>query len=531
MTSPPSTSPGLVDVLIAYLFERLVFEIILQNDSSKWNDLQPIELSSKFAYIGEAIDRLKLNTVSGAINYVIRYRHCYKILPEHIVKDFWLEDRTDDKMPTIISYTVFQLKNVVNTRRRFATIVPEPYREEVEFLVNLMQRNGLFEPKEERASNIVRQRKEQELVDAIKELTQMDVEVLCRCVPPFRSSIKPVDSPAELLDRITKAEYDTIQPRRRYFEPQLSELTCQVSLRHQGGKPIRDILQAYAGIDDRMEPFISIVQQTLTRCGRTRETLNNLAVAMIAIHYLQKERIGPVEGRLPLEESNARDNDELAELVMDLANNSISNNKGRKKGSKKSSTLSSLSFGQTNRAPISARDINVKGFLENLLGCCPLTESFDKSPVKLTPLGRPVDFFAYTSDKFKEWDDLLPPPAEPLSSTTRATDRDKLFSGLVVQDPFVSDRNLTTLMTGWRFRSISNAFQQISAVFCNESLRIAEEQIRLSAEEEAMENAKLIGHINAQLKITVNSPDEYGDSVSGFSLEGLTKGFFSAMPK
>lgn len=39
---------------------------------------------------------------------------------------------------------MFQLKDIVDTRRKFATVVPESYRGEVEFLMELLQRNGLF---------------------------------------------------------------------------------------------------------------------------------------------------------------------------------------------------------------------------------------------------------------------------------------------------------------------------------------------------------------------------------------------------
>ncbi|KAG0372840.1 hypothetical protein BGX24_012507 [Mortierella sp. AD032] len=94
-------------------------------------------------------------------------------------------------------------------------------------------------------------------------------------IPPFgSSSIKIGDSPAGLLDQTTKAE---------------SELTFQVSLKHACGQSVRDVIQAFAAMDEWVEPIIFVVQENLARCGRTHEILNNPAVAIIAIHYLQKE--------------------------------------------------------------------------------------------------------------------------------------------------------------------------------------------------------------------------------------------------
>lgn len=47
-----------------------------------------------------------------------------------------------------MSVPPFVAKDLVEVRRRFATIVPEPYKGEVEFLAGLLQRNGFFEGRE-----------------------------------------------------------------------------------------------------------------------------------------------------------------------------------------------------------------------------------------------------------------------------------------------------------------------------------------------------------------------------------------------
>ncbi|KAG9069810.1 hypothetical protein KI688_009135 [Linnemannia hyalina] len=606
MTSSSSTELTFVDdILIAYLYERLVFEITLlhQNTTEKTtktnrNNFIPMDLSSKFAYIahyylqltlkdtsrqtGDTIlHRLKLNSLSGVINYIVSFRHRYQVIPEHIANDIWLDDEAigGDQLPECISVPVFQLKDIVDMRRKFATIVPEPYRGEWQ--------------RERVASSANRQCQEQELIHVIKAMTHSDVAVLSSSSKGISFSDydlellikidKPRNLPPEmerldeivkyLLPSLTQAGYETIEISRRYFEGKSatnptsvcfldpkSNLTCQVSFDHSAGTSIRKLFQAYASIDERVEPFVFIVQETLNRYGRTQETLSNLAVAMIAINYLQKERIlpnllkhqgrrvdfdfysGPVEGRLPLEEEMVRGIDNRG-VVAVVGGSKKKKRRGRSRSKKSKPSTSSSPTTQTTRAPgtlQSEEDLVFKRLTEPTPGCrivcydfdeeMAKIKSFDKSPTKKSPFRLVVDFFDYATKKFKDWDDLLPPPAEPLAMMNGAKDRNKFFSGLIVQDPFVLDRNLATLTTGWRFKSISDVFQRISAAFSNLSAHAmngsegADELGEVSVDEAAAEeHCKQSERNMDQLMSFLNVYDEYGDAVAGQSTEELAK--------
>jgi hypothetical protein len=157
-------------------------------------------------------------------------------------------------------------------------------------------------------------------------------------------------------------------------------------------------------------------------------------------------------------------------------------------------------------------------------------KSFDKSLTKKSPFRLVVDFFDYAAKKFKDWDDLLPPPAEPFAATNGAKDWSKFFSGLIVQDPFALDRNLATLTTGWRFRSTSDVFQRISAVLSNLLMRAidggegADEPGEMNTDEAATEEHCKQSERNVdQLMSFLDVHDEYGDVVAGPSIEEIGK--------
>jgi hypothetical protein len=339
------------------------------------------------------------------------------------------------------------------------------------------------------------------------------------------------DIPEDLMDSITQVGYGTIEASKRYFEGKSgtnpstvcfldpkSNLTCQVSFDHSAGRSVRKLLQAYADIDERVEPFIHIVQETLTRYGRTREMLSNLAVAIIAISFLQKEMIlpnllkhqgrrvdfdfysGPVEGRLPLEEEMVRDIDSQAAGTVPGGSGRKKRKGSSNKKSKPSKALPAASQSETTRTPgtpLSEEDVVFKRLVESFLHCRIVNyeydeetakiKSFDKNPVKKTPFRLVVDFFDSASKKFKDWDDLLLPPTEPLVMTTGVKDGDEFFAGLIVQDPFTLDRNLATLTTGWRFRSLSGMFQRISSVLSSLPKRAVDGEVSEVGAEEADE--------------------------------------------
>ncbi|KAF9090348.1 hypothetical protein BGX29_011525 [Mortierella sp. GBA35] len=402
----PSTSELVDNVLIGYLYERLAFKTILPQNTSRWAPLQPVKLSIKQAYIshyylelaiqdtfrqiGEAILRLKLDNISGVVNCVVNYRHSYKIIPEPIAKSISFQDTPDDaNLPTYISMKAFSHEDLVDTRRRFVMAG--------------------------RALRLVRQRQEQEIIASIKELAQKNVEVLC-------SSTKGIN--------FSDYDFELLQasgPRNPMQRPSLDYLAL-----HHKGQAIRNRFQAYADMDKRVEPSIFIIQETLYKYERTRETLNNFAVAMIAIHYLQKELIlprllnhqgkqvdfefcsGPASERLALEDAKAKDNDNLAQALLE-----IMSKKNRKGGEKPKLSRGGGSGG----AQVSAGGVDIKGLTESLLRRRLVNYTydkdlaqirpFDKSPVKITVLELIIELFGYASQKFKDWDDVLPPPAEP----------------------------------------------------------------------------------------------------------------------
>lgn len=410
--------------------------------------------------------------------------------------------------------------------------------------------------------------------------SDFDLELLIRIEKPesLPSGIERLDDNAtqtneileDLLFRLSQAGYETIEISKRYFEGKggtnplsvcfhdpRSSLTCQVTFDHSAGTSLHRLFQAYADIDERVEPFVFIVQEILASYGRTQETLSNLAVAMIAIRYLQKVRIlpnllkhqgrrvdfgfysGPFEGRLPLEEKMVRGIDNRSMVA--VTGGSRRRKRRGSSRSKKSKPLTwSSSAIQVARALRSEEDLVIKQLTESSPGCRTVCydfdeemakiKSFDKSPTKKSPFRLVVDFFDYAAKKFKYWDELLPPPADPFAMTNDAKDRNKFFSGLIVQDPFVLDRNLSALTTGWRFKNTSDVFQRVSTVLSNLPMcaidggKCTDEQGEMSAEETATEeHCNLSERSMDHLMSFLNVHDEYGDVVAGSSIEELAK--------
>ncbi|KAF9997472.1 hypothetical protein BGZ80_000268 [Entomortierella chlamydospora] len=127
------------------------------------------------------------------------------------------------------------------------------------------------------------------------------------------SALKPGDKEAasvmtmsELSSILNMAGFKSVQHSYRYtdnscemnvpytsFYDHRSELTCQITLNHPLGVPLRNLIQAYADIDDRLEGLVYAIQQILTEHGRCYKFLSNYAIALMAIAYLQEEEILP----------------------------------------------------------------------------------------------------------------------------------------------------------------------------------------------------------------------------------------------
>jgi hypothetical protein len=154
--------PALVEqTLITYLFEHLLFDSIERNDNSTGSTISPILLSTRFAYIaryydqltmrqahrwrGRAIVRLGLHSASGVVTFLSNNRAHFKILPGRLTEKLVLGDEAGSELcQLIISTYVLQAGDLAEIRRGFVTLVPDPYRAEVEFLMSMLKRNGLL---------------------------------------------------------------------------------------------------------------------------------------------------------------------------------------------------------------------------------------------------------------------------------------------------------------------------------------------------------------------------------------------------
>ncbi|KAG0251985.1 hypothetical protein BGZ95_006738, partial [Linnemannia exigua] len=369
------------DTFIAYLFERIFFESIarLNTPGAGGTNLHPIELATKLGYIsrfyaqmslksstrrhGEAMNLLGLNTASGVTIYMTNHRHRLKVLPDSFAKEIRIDFSSESKLCMRIFSPALSLKDMVEIRRRFMSRVPENYREEIDYLMDMMRRNGLWDTPGQLKKNcqnvlgpaipIQYQMKHETYVENSSakgiNISDFDLEL----VMTYTITKNLDDAMDELLVKLKSAGYKYIHLHDRYsdelcqrgdeyvgfYDPK-SELTCQITLvgptdTCHGGTDLRDMMQAYADIDSRVELFIFAVQRILDKHGRSRQVLSNLAVTMIAIHYLQFKSIlpqllshqdkranfefysGPVEKMLPEDTTVISDQRMLAEWPKD----------------------------------------------------------------------------------------------------------------------------------------------------------------------------------------------------------------------
>lgn len=110
---------------------------------------------------------------------------------------------------------------------------------------------------------------------------------------------EPLMTTQELVSLLEYAGYEFIQVQNRYsdtscdinpqyvcFTDPTSGLTCQVTLDNPIGLRLRDMMHAYYDYDNYVEEFISGLQLTLDRHGRSRVHLSNYAIALMAIDFL-----------------------------------------------------------------------------------------------------------------------------------------------------------------------------------------------------------------------------------------------------
>ncbi|KAF9162618.1 hypothetical protein BGX21_001563 [Mortierella sp. AD011] len=123
---------------------------------------------------------------------------------------------------------------------------------------------------------------------------------------PGDKEVASVMTMSELSSILKKAGFKSAQHSYRYtdnsceinvpytsFYDHRSEFTCQITLNHPLGVPLRNLIQAYTDLDNRLEGLVYAIQQILTEHGRCYKFLSNYAIALMAIAYLQEEEILP----------------------------------------------------------------------------------------------------------------------------------------------------------------------------------------------------------------------------------------------
>jgi hypothetical protein len=146
--------------LIAYIFERLLFDAIEHDNKRNGTNFPPAMLAAKFAYIshyydelsmkqshrhrGRAITRLGLNAASGVVSFLTSNRNRFKILPGRITEKIEFGEEAGSELCIFITCPFVLAEDMRDIRRSFITRVPEVYREETEFLMGLLKRNGLL---------------------------------------------------------------------------------------------------------------------------------------------------------------------------------------------------------------------------------------------------------------------------------------------------------------------------------------------------------------------------------------------------
>ncbi|KAF9134368.1 hypothetical protein BGW39_007246 [Mortierella sp. 14UC] len=641
---PGSTQPELEDdTFIAYLFERIFFESVARLNTPGGTKLFPVDLAIKLGYIsrfyahmslkpsarhrGAALNLLGLNTISGVTIYMTGHLYRFKVLPDSFTKEIRLNFSSENKVCICIFSPALLPKEMVEIRRRFMFHIPENYREEIDYLMGVMRRNGLWEAsaqlkkncqdvlgsplpvscqmsheayvkkyleqfKEDRSHRIARQRLENELIGSLKTLTSWGVEVLSssakgintsdfdlELVMTYTRGKKLDDAMNELLFKLTDTGYQFVHLDGRYsdelcqredeyigFYDSRSELTCQITLADptdtcRGGIDLRDMMQAYADIDCRVEPFIFAVQKILDKHGRSHRVLSNLAVTMIAIHYLQFKSIipqllshqdnranfefysGPVDKMLPEDKTVISDERMLAEWPKDAPpmaetlRAELDKKRYRRRGSRAAITkkrgIYTLTLQELWEA-VTEHRMSLTDYDKELAKVRP----FDQSPSPL-PIGRLlIDFFRSTAVDFKQWETLIPVSGNPGWGSKNSVPSG-VFTGLVVQDPFVLQLNLASQCTGWRFMSTSRAFQRadetISGVYrrherikegsdkddeeeCYEWASSSNSIVSVGTEDDGDEGLK-----NEKAESVCDYFDGFRDALSGSAIKGHAK--------
>ncbi|KAF9431191.1 hypothetical protein BGZ76_000515 [Entomortierella beljakovae] len=223
----------------------------------------------------------------------------------------------------------------------------------------------------EKATQAERRKIEQTLVEDIKTLTSMEVIVLSSfarginisdhdlelllvepSLEPSSSTIakteessqsndtcpKRVVTMPELINSLKLAGHRSVQIVSQYsdtscdinasyarFYDKRSGRSCQITLENPLAVPLRDLIQAYASIDDRLEKLVYGLQQVTLEYGRCEMFLGNYAITLMAIAFMQKKKLLPKlqyrEGTGPMGDQSRPHNQQYKPITSNMTVN------------------------------------------------------------------------------------------------------------------------------------------------------------------------------------------------------------------
>ena len=161
------TSPNPERSFVEFLFERLLFELVLARNKPQGCCIDPAAISIEFdyilhyyAYLGlklvhgrrvDAIRNLSLNTVSGVLIHMTNMRgggsgegQRYKIFPASLAETFEFGQETGEDYGDHVHCTHVSNKRIKEFRRDSGAKVPQEYRDEIELLVRILKENELI---------------------------------------------------------------------------------------------------------------------------------------------------------------------------------------------------------------------------------------------------------------------------------------------------------------------------------------------------------------------------------------------------
>ncbi|KAF9082380.1 hypothetical protein BGX29_003914 [Mortierella sp. GBA35] len=378
------------------------------------------------------------------------------------------------------------------------------------------------------------------------------------------SGVEEVQNVHELHLKVKNAGFEAVVERKRYtdiscnvngkyvcfYDPKM-ELTCQVSLDNHFDFHNRELLQAYARIDDRVELFIFAAQKTLEHHGRSKEALVNSAIAMIAIHYLQLRSILP---QLLHHQSNRVDfgfhTGSTKDIFPKYSNHILPMPAGNPLPNPISNPFEHTDSSNTpepnakNRSSNKSQSKNKNRKRTRKGGRGSPIRPFDKSTHKASVLSLLSDFLEYATMRCRIWEkqeiasedsaiyedyenvesvDLEGKKCNVMFPATAHTCVGTEYSGMVVQDPFVLDRNLTPLYVGWRFKSTCKVFRRAHATVCGFPMGLPDEIVDDDDYEGGDDGADWLDLQCFQRKLDRMMYGDFGDARSGPTLKKMSR--------